>query len=220
MQIKTEDYINLSSNCSSWIDTLKTRIAYWPNLEHVGKKTMRAVEDTFIPFRHDNFWLLSKQYYALAWSLFTADSVTNILVPYSGSVGQDVDKEHQRELSNIISNHGWGLAPSLGLSHLSCELALKAICLHSSPELEKPISFTGTHYLDELIEELNPEMQLELSDKFLNWEGNSGRLELRKITENSGPRFIQQRYGGITSINQIECGSLSLSRFIHSEFIK
>ncbi len=86
MKITSAEYEKLGQANSNWKDVFNARCAFWPELvvETSGthKKWFVASPDTYEAMCQRNFWVLSRQYYALAWSLFTLGHPNQILMPY------------------------------------------------------------------------------------------------------------------------------------------
>ena len=223
MIITSVEYENLSHGQNDWREIFKSRRAYWPGLivhtNGVQKKWFVAQPDTYEIMSQQNFWVLSRQYYALSWSLFTLGHPNQILMPYRDNISSKEDEVHQLELRNIISAEGWGFVHFLGLAHISCEMAFKCILLHNCVEANRIPGFPRTHDLGELFNLLDPTITQNIRLEFENWSQSHSPVILDDVLNGSGERFLLQRYGELPAANPRQLGTIDLCRFLHT-FIK
>lgn len=216
-----ETYERLYETESPWPQRVISRLTYWPTLALEGNRFF-AVEGSFtIPGMVEsgdgpNFWVLSKQYYALSWSLFALAYSESSDLPYKSNVSSRDDAEHRSELQGIIRDVGFGREAMLDLAHLSCETAFKSLLLHTLPDLGQRPGFPKTHDLEKLVVELGPNNASLLESWFQEWPERVESLTLTGIVHGSGSRFVQQRYGEIYDA-PIQYGVMALSKFVHSE---
>lgn len=75
------------------------RVRYWPTKisQRRNKYFGNGIFSNDYP---DNFWLLSEQYYTIAWTLYTASFNERVHWPYSGELEPfEIDVSHKEKLS-------------------------------------------------------------------------------------------------------------------------
>ncbi len=133
------------------------RIKFWPI--NVNEDKEKLGSDMFTNDFPNNFWLLSEQYYTMAWSLLTASYDQRTMIPYSGELeDQEKDIFHRDILFKKIKSNTWSLNILRSMAHLSCELAFKAILYHKSTRPSK-MKFKHTHNLQDLFFEFDIKTQ-------------------------------------------------------------
>ena len=150
----------------------------------------------------------------LAWSLYTLGHPNQINVPYLDNVDSPEDAEHRKSLQELAAHNCWSFPQILTLAHMSCELAFKAMVLHTS--IHK--GFPKIHCLKTLLKRLNNDFKEDLEAQFNQWTSQTIKVQLSQICSKSGSRFIKQRYGEI-NLNRTESGVLVLSKFLHTIYV-
>ncbi|MGV8946716.1 MAG: hypothetical protein ACOH1N_09830 [Lutibacter sp.] len=189
------------------------RIKLWPT-KFTHKNSNFFANECFNDNHPNNFWLLSEQYYTIAWTLYSASFNERVKWPYSGNLMTfEKDKSHGEILTEKIKNNNWSDPVFLSFAHLSCELAFKAIILHKSKDIEN-MYYPKGHDLEKLLDYFNDKTKKSFIEQYENWEY---KQDLNEILYDSGNKFIEQRYGNIESDNN-SSETINLCRFIHEEF--
>ncbi|MCP4456723.1 MAG: hypothetical protein GY816_01645 [Cytophagales bacterium] len=188
------------------------RVKFWPTeVNNVGSNFLG--NEIFSADHPNNFWRLSEQYYSISWTLWTAAFSERIKWPYADNVSSNDDETHRELIKQKIFDNNWSAPTFLSFAHLSCELAFKAIIFHKTNDPDT-MSYPMGHDLEILLEQFHDHTKNSFEEQYDNW---ANKLNLTEILHNSGPRFIEQRYGNF-EYNNIGLGTVNLSRFIHEEF--
>ena len=161
----------------------------------------------------NNFWKLSEQYYSISWTLWTAAFNERMKWPYADNISSEEEQKHKDLLINKIHQNNWSAPTFLSFAHLSCELAFKAIIFHKNNEIEQ-MSYPVGHDLNALLNKFNAHTKNSFENQYSEWEH---RGNLNEILQNSGQKFIEQRYGNF-EFNSNGLGTINLCRFIHEGF--
>ena len=188
------------------------RVRFWP------KEVTKSGNDfygnnIFSGDSPNNFWQLSEQYYSISWALWTAAFNERIKWPYADNVSSEEDTTHKEYLANRIYRNNWSAPTFLSFAHLSCELAFKAIIFHKENEIAQ-MSYPMGHDLKVLLNKFDTHTKNSFKNQYDEWEHS---MNLDEILQNSGQKFIEQRYGNF-EYNSSGLGTVNLCRFIHENF--
>lgn len=190
----------------------KSRVKFWPT-EITKDGDNFYGNDLYSSDWPNNFWILSEQYYSISWTLITAAFNERRKWPYADNISSKEDQNHKEFLISKIYRNNWSAPTFLSFAHLSCELAFKAIIFHKKNEIDQ-MSYPMGHDLKSLKDNFNVHTKNSFENQYAEWEYSEN---LNEILQDSGTRFIEQRYGNVR-FNKGELGTINLCRFIHEKF--